>query len=291
VKEVFPRFGIPKTIISDNGKQFVSGIFRTMCGMFGIKRKNTSYYHPQPNLAERTIKTIRTMITTSIKESHREWDQNLPYIAMAIRSAVSMSTGYSPAFLTLGRELRLPCDPDAMEAEEVAEPDTVVWATTLTKRVREAISNAQQNIKAQADRQKKYYDAKRRDLSFSKGDLVWKRTHWLSDKDAGFMKKLAPRWQGPFLIHEVCSPVTMKLREVYVDKVLPGTYHVQELKPCIREADRSDVESDSEGSESVVETDEDNVNVSNSSERVLRPRGKTQKKLQDALLTLGGRKH
>jgi hypothetical protein len=172
VKEVFPRQGVPRTIVSDNGKQFVAHIFKVMCSMFGIKRRNTSFYHPQPNLAERTIKTIRSMITTNIEESHRDWDKNLPFLAMALRTAVSESTGFSPSFLMLGREMRLGVDPDALEAELAPCPNEGAWAFELANNVRLAISKAQENIRAQQLRQKPHYDKKRRDLTFQKGTGV-----------------------------------------------------------------------------------------------------------------------
>lgn len=254
-----------------------------MCGMFGIRRKNTSYYHPQPNLAERTIKTIRSMITTNIVETHREWDEKLPYIAMALRSAVSSSTGYSPSFLTLGREMRLPCDPEAMVAQEVTPPNVSAWAVMLTRNIREAIETAKSNIALQAKRQKPYYDARHRDLTFKKGDLVLKKAHWLSKKDEGFMAKLAPRWQGPFEVAEVCSPLTMRLKKPGSRAVMEGTYHVQELKPYVSSGnDASDVDETSEPDDS----DENVVPLT----RVLRPRGKTQAKLNQALLSLGVKK-
>jgi len=72
----------------------------------------------------------------------------------------------------------------------------------------------------------------------------------------------------------------MKLKDQGTGKVLEGTFHVQELKPCIRSDDRSDgVESDSSQSSDDTSTPK----------RVLRPRGKTQAKLQNALTTLGGK--
>jgi hypothetical protein len=285
VKEVFPRFGVPRTIVSDNGRQFVSRIFKTMCSMFGIKRKNTSFYHPQPNLAERTIKTVRSMITTNIVDSHKEWDSNLPFIAMALRSATSDSTGFSPSFLTLGREMRLPCDPTVMDGKVTPQSDVSDWAVTITRNVREAISKAQQNIKSQAARQKPYYDAKHRDQSFAKGDLVLKKAHWLSDKTSGFMSKLAPRWQGPYVVHEVCSPVTMRLSDGKSGRVLQGTFHVQELKPYVESTDP--VEDEFEGSSDELN---DESLVDTSIQRVLRPRGPVQNKLNLAITNLKNRR-
>jgi len=142
-----------------------------------------------------------------------------------------------------------------------------------------AIKIAQDNIKAQQVRQKPYYDKGRRDLTFQKGDLVLKRSHYHSDKDAYFMAKLAPKWQGPFKIFEVCSRVTMRLCKVNTDKVLEGTYHVQDLKPYVPGlAEVMQESSDDESDEDVSPTHN------------LRPRGQTQGKLREAVKLLRGKR-
>jgi hypothetical protein len=270
--------------VSDNGRQFVANIFKTMCSMFGIHRKNTSFYHPQPNIAERNIKTIRTMITTGIRDSHREWDQNLPFLAMGLRSAVSQSTGFSPAQLMFGRDMRLPSDPEIGVVAE-GEVDQKAWAVVVARRVREAIASAHQNIKAQQDKQKPIYDKRHRDVGFVEGELVLRRAHWLSDKDAHFMSKLAPRWQGPFRIVQVCSPVTYKLKDLLTGRILKGTFHINELKSYV----------EGDGQELTVPSNTRNVVLSDESDiddvclpvvRQLRPRGQTQAVLHQALTDL-----
>ena len=48
-KNIVCRFGIPQTIISDNGRQFDSQEFRSFCSSLGIKNKYSSPGHPQAN--------------------------------------------------------------------------------------------------------------------------------------------------------------------------------------------------------------------------------------------------
>ena len=48
-KNIVCRFGIPQTIISDNGRQFNSQEFRSFCSSLGIKNKYSSPGHPQAN--------------------------------------------------------------------------------------------------------------------------------------------------------------------------------------------------------------------------------------------------
>ena len=48
-KKVIYRFGIPHTLIIDNGKQFDNEKFKTLCSELGIKLRFTSVAHPQTN--------------------------------------------------------------------------------------------------------------------------------------------------------------------------------------------------------------------------------------------------
>ena len=45
-KNIVCRFGIPRTIISDNGRQFDSQAFRSFCSNLGIRNKYSSPGHP-----------------------------------------------------------------------------------------------------------------------------------------------------------------------------------------------------------------------------------------------------
>ncbi|XP_062557559.1 uncharacterized protein K02A2.6-like [Armigeres subalbatus] len=57
--ETFSRFGVPETIRSDNGPQFVSEEMRLYCNEYGITLRKTTPYWPQANgEVERANKTI-----------------------------------------------------------------------------------------------------------------------------------------------------------------------------------------------------------------------------------------
>ena len=49
VKEYICRFGIPRQIYTDQGKQFESEIFRQMCLLFDMDKTRLTAYHPQSN--------------------------------------------------------------------------------------------------------------------------------------------------------------------------------------------------------------------------------------------------
>ena len=54
------RFGIPETIISDQGRQFEAHVFKKVLEFLGITKHRTTSYHPQSNgMVERCHRTMK----------------------------------------------------------------------------------------------------------------------------------------------------------------------------------------------------------------------------------------
>ena len=62
-RAIICRFGIPRALVSDNGKQFNNTKFRDFCAELGIKNYYSSPVHPQSNgQAEVTIRTLKSCL-------------------------------------------------------------------------------------------------------------------------------------------------------------------------------------------------------------------------------------
>ena len=110
-KEVIARYGVPSTIHSDQGKQFEGKVFSEMCSVLNIDKTRTTPYHPQSDgMVERFNKTLLTMLRTLVDENQSNWDDLLPYVLMAYRSVEQETTGSSPNYLMMGREVATPLD-------------------------------------------------------------------------------------------------------------------------------------------------------------------------------------
>ena len=69
-KNIICRFGIPSTIISNNGRQFDSQGFRDFCSNLGIKNQFSSPGHPQANgQMEVTNRTLVKIIKTKLDDA------------------------------------------------------------------------------------------------------------------------------------------------------------------------------------------------------------------------------
>ena len=66
-RSIICRFGIPRALVSDNGKQFYNLKFRDFCAKLEIKNYYSSPAHPQSNRqAEVTIRTLKATLKTKL---------------------------------------------------------------------------------------------------------------------------------------------------------------------------------------------------------------------------------
>ena len=111
VEGMFSRFGAPEVIHTDQGRNFESRVFATMCKKLGSHKTCTTPLHPQSNgLVERFNRTLAQQLAIVTAKHQRDWDTHIPLMLMAYRSAAQDSTSCSPALLMLGREIRTPAE-------------------------------------------------------------------------------------------------------------------------------------------------------------------------------------
>ena len=86
-KNIVCRFGIPRTIISDNGRQFDNHGFRSFCSSLGIRNKYSSPGHPQANgQMEVTNRTLLKIIKAQLVGVKGGWPEELPSVLWAYRT-------------------------------------------------------------------------------------------------------------------------------------------------------------------------------------------------------------
>jgi len=102
--EVFARYGLPKTIVSDNGPPFQSDEFAIFMKQNGIQHKFSSPYHPNFNgQVERYVKKFKNALNSDCRGSLRA---RIARFLLSYRRAPNISTGLSPAELMFNRRIR-----------------------------------------------------------------------------------------------------------------------------------------------------------------------------------------
>ena len=105
----FTLVGLPKSIQSDQGSNFMSGLFQQVMSELNIDQYKSSAYHPESQGAlERFHQTLKNMIRTYCFQTEKHWDEGIHLLLFASRESVQESLGFSPFELVFGHSVRGP---------------------------------------------------------------------------------------------------------------------------------------------------------------------------------------
>jgi transposase InsO family protein len=107
-EHIIYRFGIPQTITTDQGAQFVSLEFREFAESMGIKLFNSSPYYAQANGQAEAFNKIMIKLIQKIDQKPRRWHSVLSEAPWAYRMAPHGATKTSPYELVYGHHAILP---------------------------------------------------------------------------------------------------------------------------------------------------------------------------------------
>jgi transposase InsO family protein len=211
--DIVYRFGVPNSIITDNGSQFTGRKFLEFCDKFHIRVDWAAVAHPQTNgQVERAnsmiLQGLKPRIFDRLNKSGRKWLQELPAGVWSLRTTPSRATGFTPFFLVHNAEVVLPTDleygsPRVRGYDEGANQRD--HEDSLDK-LDEARTVALMHFAKYQYALRLYQARKVRRRDFSEGDLVLR----LRQDNRGRHKLSAP-WEGPYVVVKVLKPGTYKL--------------------------------------------------------------------------------
>ena len=104
-KSIVCRFGVPRVLVSDNGRQSNNTPFREFCEQLGINNHYSSPSHPQANgQAKVANRSLLKIIKTQLEGAKGIWPDELPGVLWAYRTTVRTPTGETPFKLAYGSE-------------------------------------------------------------------------------------------------------------------------------------------------------------------------------------------
>jgi transposase InsO family protein len=200
------KFGVPEIVLSDQGTNFMSGLFSEMCTLLKVKRLRTSSWHPETNgRLERVHRTIAKILSHYVNCRHTDWNEWLPYAVSAYNSSEHSSTGFSPHQVIFGYPMRSPFERIAGKVEGLNES----YVCELGKKLSNIWGICRKNSKQARSRQERQYNKGAKDIQYAIGQWVYLRDF---SAKAGQVKKLKKLWKGPYEVIEVIPPTSVKLR-------------------------------------------------------------------------------
>jgi hypothetical protein len=173
------RYGVPHSIITNNGKNFAKGVFTEYCSQKGIRLDLASMAHPQSNgQVEKAngliLAGIKPRLVEPLKRSAGYWVEELPSVLWSLHTTPNRSLGFTHFFLLYGAKVVLPTD------IEFDVPRVVQYTEKQAKEAREdgidLLKVAREQALARSalyqQQLRRYHSRKIRPLAFRKGDLV-----------------------------------------------------------------------------------------------------------------------
>ena len=110
-KNIVTRFGVPHTLISNNGLQFDSKTFRKYYSDMGIKNRYSTPANPQGNgQAETVNKIIESGIKKRLDDAKGRWVEELPHVLWTYRTTPYRSTEETLFSMIYGVEAVIPLE-------------------------------------------------------------------------------------------------------------------------------------------------------------------------------------
>ena len=209
-------FGVPRTIFSDQGREFCNTLAKDLWDSLKVDHKTTTPYHPQTNsMAEVFNKTmgayLRTMIAAN-DNSIKNWEILLGPLMLAHNTAVHKATRVTPFYSMFGYDPRIPLWPDMTVLDDSlrrqakgSKREEEDFLQDFHDRQTQARRITQQNNTMERERYAKAPDVS--EPIFHPGQKVWIRATIIQ----GFNAKLRPRWEKAIIMNEP-HPNVFKVR-------------------------------------------------------------------------------
>lgn len=223
----FYRFGVPKRIHSDQGRNFESALIAQLCQLYGIEKSRTTAYHPQGNgQCERFNRTLHDLLRSLTIEKKRVWPKYISQLVWAYNTSTHRSTGYSPYSLMFGVTPQLPVDflLGANDTDETSSWDE--WVLQHQERLQVTRELARKNMEEAADYRQRSHNQQVCDKGFTEGQLVYLKDHCC---------------QGRRKIQDVWSPVLYKVVRAPTAPGGPYTVTLADGTGNVRQVHRTEI--------------------------------------------------
>ncbi|KAH0606111.1 uncharacterized protein H6S33_003772, partial [Morchella sextelata] len=204
INNVWKLHGLPETMVSDRGTQFVAEFWRSLCDRLEISPKFSTAFHPQTDgQTERINAVMEQYLRSYVSYQQDDWVRWLPMAEFATNNHASETTRISPFYANSGRNPRMTFGP--LEHGRTTAEDQ---ANSIAREMKDI-------------------------LDFLKDELF--RAQRIQKESANIRRTPAPHYRvgdkkciGPYIVKRIVNPYAYELELPRSMKVHP-VFHVSLL--------------------------------------------------------------
>ena len=171
VHKIFPRFGCPCDIVTDNGTENENQVMKEVFSQLNIHHVTTSFYHPHRNAkVERFHRTLHDVLSKMLKYDCTVLNVYLNQALAAVMFNHSDSSKFSPFFLLYNRDVVLPLDNILQPKRKHVEEEQQKIALQQQHKLFTFVHN---HMKRAKKRQARYAETGSKQVDFQVGDPVY----------------------------------------------------------------------------------------------------------------------
>lgn len=209
-EKIVLQYGIPKSILTDQGANFLSDLFKSVAKLLGIKKLQTTAYHPESNGAlERSHSTFKEYLRNYINPERDDWDSWIPFGIFTYNTTPHTATKYTPYELLYGFKPEIPT---SLQRSPEVYYNYDNYTYDLKNKLQNGYKIARENLLKAKEISKNYYDRNTKVVDFAVGDEVLLEKKNKSSPKGVKGKKLGSLYDGPFDVVSIVSPENTEIK-------------------------------------------------------------------------------
>ena len=232
----YRQFGLPRTIVSDRDKLFLSKFWKELHRLLNVKIKLSTAYHPETDgSTESANKTIIVSLRHYVNKRQTDWAVHLTHVESVFNNSVNTATHQAPNELLYGTTVRL--FPNMDVPIDTSNPAVADYLEQIQERISDAIAIAKDNrLIAKTIQTRNANRHRREEPKYLVGDMVMLDSQNLRRrlKKTGKSAKFYPRFIGPFKIidaHPTTSNYKLQLLPEKEYQSIHPNFHARLLRP------------------------------------------------------------
>ena len=220
------QFGVCKTIVTDQGSEFIGKCFKEVCRLLDIVQEYTpSFTHHCLGACERPHRTLSERITLYLVKG-KPWEDILYGVVFSINNTSNSTTKFSPFEVVYGTRPKFPLSVHIKDTDFTSlSKDCHEYIRQHVEKLNIIRRQVETNIVTSQSKMLDRVNSDKIPTNFNVSDYVY-----FLKEPTGQGQKFKNKFAGPYVVSDIHSPHMYKLKDPCTGKLFSQPIHVNRIK-------------------------------------------------------------